>query len=64
MIDLTVPPELGGCKDITNLQLQSRPEAKAKNRVERYLVRKVKSGEMSLTEAQREIRDWKHVRLQ
>jgi hypothetical protein len=64
VVDLTVPTELGGSKDFSNLQLQSRPEAKAKNKVERFLLKQVRSGNISLTEAQKEVRDWKHVHLQ
>lgn len=61
VIDHKIPLELGGTNDGSNLQVQSRGEAKRKDRVENYLAEKVRHGEMSLPEAQEAIQHWRTV---
>jgi hypothetical protein len=63
VVDHTIPVKLGGNNELSNLQLQTRPEAKAKNRIEKYILKKVRKGEITVEEAQHASLDWKHVRL-
>lgn len=55
VIDHKVPLELGGSNAKSNLQAQPKSEAKTKDRWENYLTGQVKSGKMTLGEAQAEV---------
>ena len=61
VIDHKIPLELGGTNDSSNLQVEAKGESKQKDKVENYLAGKVRHGEMSLPEAQREIQHWQSV---
>ncbi len=55
VIDHKVPLELGGSNSRSNLQAQPRGEAKNKDHWENYLTGQVKSGKMTVGQAQAEI---------
>ena len=63
VIDHILPLELGGTDALSNLHVQSKATAKQKHRVERFLVKQVKSGKMSLLQAQQEIGHWQMARM-
>lgn len=55
VIDHKVPLELGGSNSKANLQPQTKADAKTKDKWENYLTGQVKSGKMTLEQAQVEI---------
>lgn len=55
VIDHKVPLELGGSNSRSNLQAQPKAEAKNKDHWENYLTGQVKSGKMTVGQAQAEI---------
>jgi hypothetical protein len=55
VIDHKVPLELGGSNSKANLQPQLKNDAKTKDKWENYLTKEVKSGKMTLEQAQAEI---------
>jgi hypothetical protein len=61
IVDHRTPLELGGSNDLSNLQIQDKATAHRKDRVENYLASKVRTGQMSLSEAQAEIQHWETV---
>jgi hypothetical protein len=62
-IDHLVPLELGGANTLENLWPEDRDEAKRKDRVEALLRKRVCSGGMGLSAAQKAIRsNWQNVR--
>ncbi len=61
VVDHRVPLELGGSNALSNLQVQPKGVAKRKDKVENYLAKKVRRGELSLPEAQAEIQHWETV---
>jgi hypothetical protein len=61
IVDHRIPLELGGSNDLSNLQIQDKTTAHRKDRVENYLASRVRSGQMSLSEAQAEIQHWEAV---
>src|SRR6266481_4627016 len=61
IVDHRVPLELGGSNDLSNLQIQDKATAHRKDRVENYLASKVRTGQMSLADAQASIQHWETV---
>lgn len=59
VVDHVVPLELGGRPYAPNLQLQTKAEAKAKDRLENALHRAVCSGRVRLQDAQVRIEAWR-----
>ncbi len=59
IIDHRVPRELGGADTLSNLWVQSRAEARLKDREENRLHRAVCAGTILLSEAQERMRQWK-----
>ncbi len=59
IIDHIVPRELGGADVLSNLQVQTRAEAKRKDREENRLHKAVCAGQLLLVEAQAQMRAWK-----
>jgi hypothetical protein len=57
-IDHFISLEIGGLNDESNLWPQPWPEARKKDVVETWLHRKMCAGEISLGQAQEQIRDW------
>jgi hypothetical protein len=62
-VDHLIPLELAGLDDVSNLQIQTVPEAAAKDRVEGALARAVCQGRMSLEAAQRCVVRWKTCKI-
>lgn len=60
-IDHVIPLELGGSNATSNLQIQKRDAARRKDRVEKYLAKKVRGEEMSLSTAHLAIRNWESL---
>ncbi len=61
VVDHKIPLELGGSNDLSNLQIQDKATGHRKDKVENYLARKVRDGEMSLSDAQAAIQHWETV---
>jgi hypothetical protein len=61
VVDHIVSLELGGTNDLSNLQVQTVEDGRSKDQVENLLHDRLCSGQITLQEAQREIRDWRNV---
>ena len=61
IVDHRVPLELGGSNDLSNLQIQDKATAHRKDKVENYLASRVRTGQMSLADAQASIQHWETV---
>lgn len=58
VVDHIVPLELGGVDEVDNMQLQTKEEGHAKDRVENQLAACVCRGETPLAVAQAAVRNW------
>jgi|ERR1043165_3573333 hypothetical protein len=62
VVDHIVSLELGGTNDISNLQIQTVEDGRRKDQVENLLHDRLCSGQITLQEAQEQIRNWQQVR--
>lgn len=60
-IDHVIPLGLGGMNNLSNLQILSNDEKGKKDRVEKYLIRKLQDGKINKQQAQKLIRKWRNT---